>query len=199
MFPAGPVVDPKFPARSGWGEDRSYRGGTHEGLDFATPVGSPVFALAAGKVIRSERSAGVEGEWIVLVHAWGVSRYMHLERRLASKVGATVIAGQPIALSGATGIKQSAAHLHFDLAVFTGLEPDYAKRYGVPRGGFGKVRRYPGGKDAVSVPAEPIVPASLADRVLANARDRGVALRSGSWDSVAVGVLAELATKGGLV
>lgn len=195
--PVGPVVDPRFPARSGWGDERAYRKGWHEGLDFATPIGSPVFALAAGTVILSARSSGVEGEWIVLEHAWGVSRYMHLESRYV-KVGQRVIMTQPIGLSGASGIQRSEAHLHFDLGVRAPLAVAYAERYGTPTIGPGKTRTY-AGHAVVSVPAEPIVPASLSDRVLANARTRKVALRGGAFDSIAIGVVADLATKGGLI
>ncbi len=197
MFSAGPVVDPRFPVSSGWGESRAYRNGWHEGLDFATPVGSPVFALTAGTVLLSQHSAGVEGEWLVLDHGWGVSRYMHLERRLVEK-GQTVIPTQPIGFSGSSGIQRSAAHLHFDLAIRAGHVSAYERAYGVPKGGYGKTRSY-GGHDVVSVPAEPIVPASLSDRVLTGAKERRVALRTGTWDSVGIGVMAELATKGGLI
>lgn len=197
MFPVGPVVDPRFPVTSGWGDDRAYRKGWHEGFDYATPIGSPVFAIAPGRVIVSARSSGVEGEWIVLEHSWGVSRYMHLEKRFV-KVGDAVGMTQPIGLSGASGILRSAAHLHFDLAVRQDRVERYVEKFGVPKTGAGKTRTY-NGRAVTSVPAEPIVPASLADRVLVTAKARGVALRSGTWDSVAVAILAEAATKGGLI
>jgi len=198
----GPVIDPRFPAASGWGAarpatDQNHGAHTHEGLDYPAPVGSPVFAGAAGVVLLSYLSQTVEGEWIVLEHPFGVTRYMHLERRLVVK-GQTVIPAQPIGLSGKSGIKSSGPHLHFDFAIRSSLLPAYVRAFGTPRGGFGKVRTY-GAHEVTSVPAEPVCIANLSDRVLASAKDRGVALRSGGWDSIGVAVLAELATKGGFV
>ena len=98
-----------------WGDPRPYRDGVHQGLDFRASLGTPVYAVADGRVTVSKRSSGPEGEYIKIDHGAGFeSLSMHLSERLV-QTGAVVTKGQKIGLSGATGIKQSAPHLHLTL------------------------------------------------------------------------------------
>lgn len=198
MVPAVPVIDPRYPATSGWGAarpatDRNHGAHTHEGLDFPAPVGTPVFALDAGTVVSSYLADTVEGEWIQIAHAWGLSRYMHLSRRMVAK-GARVIPGQPIGLVGATGIR-SAAHLHADVGIRESLVSTYLAKSG--SGPLGKARTV-GGVAYRWIPAETVIPANLTPRVVAAAEANRVKVRGGS-DLLVAGLLGDLATRGGLV
>jgi murein DD-endopeptidase MepM/ murein hydrolase activator NlpD len=153
---------------SGWGDDRSYRGGWHEGLDFGCPTGTPVRAIASGKVIVASVTNNFEGTWIQLAHTgdaegWS-SRYMHLSKLLV-KAGNTVSKGQVIGLSGRTGITNSNAHLHFDLAINDPRVYPFPK----PTTGWGKDHR-----GYIAVPAEPLVPANYPAKILARAANVGV-------------------------
>lgn len=157
------------PVVSGWGDPRPYRDGIHEGLDFACPVGTPIYAAEAGKVDTSANLANdPAGETIVLNHGNVKTRYMHLSQRLVAK-GHTVSKGQLIAYSGASGIKRSAAHLHFDLRIIATAVPEYLRVYGVPKPG--PVKK---GDGFYAVPSEALIPANYAPKVLTAAKTRGV-------------------------
>lgn len=83
----------------------------HDGVDLAVPIGTPVRAAQAGKVV-STRSGGGSGRTIVIDHGDGlVTSYYHLDEQLV-KTGAAVERGQDIARSGATG-QVTGPHLHF--------------------------------------------------------------------------------------
>jgi len=86
---------------------------THMGLDLAVPVGSDVRASGGGRV----RDTGIDpsyGLFVLLEHPDGYeTMYGHLSRVLVTR-GASVRAGQVIALSGNTG-RSSAPHLHFEV------------------------------------------------------------------------------------
>lgn len=161
MFPTfvSPVVRPNL-VSSGWGSDRKYRATEanpdpkHEGLDFKVGVGSDVFAVADGKVVSSKNALpDPAGEMITVQHEGGIiSRYMHLSQRLV-KVGDLVRAGQLIAKSGATGIKSSAAHLHFDFKIRPADINNYTSAFGRPATGFFAEKF-----GLLGVPAEPLVP-----------------------------------------
>ena len=103
---------------SGFGIDRTYNGQErrrHLGTDFDVPVGTPVAAVARGKVVFAQ-SLPVRGSAVVLDHGVGVhSTYYHLSR-IDVKPGDIVNRGQPIALSGATGMV-TGPHLHFEVRI----------------------------------------------------------------------------------
>ncbi len=99
----------------------------HNGVDYATPIGTPVHAIEAGKVLfagpstlkfpNGEPAGGgflvkirhkVNGEWIT-------SAYMHLRKgSITVKKGQLVTEGQVIGLSGNTG-ESTGPHLHFEI------------------------------------------------------------------------------------
>jgi murein DD-endopeptidase MepM/ murein hydrolase activator NlpD len=86
---------------------------SHKGIDFATPVDTPVKAVADGTVTQSERR-GSFGELVVIRHRGGwESRYAHLNTRQV-KQGEKVQAGQLIAKSGNSG-RSTGPHLHLEL------------------------------------------------------------------------------------
>ncbi|WP_045420592.1 peptidoglycan DD-metalloendopeptidase family protein [Vibrio jasicida] len=87
----------------------------HNGTDFATPVGSPVYSTGDGKVI-AVRNHPYAGKYLVVEHnSVYKTRYLHLSRFLVKK-GDHVKRGQKIALSGATG-RLTGPHLHFEVLV----------------------------------------------------------------------------------
>lgn len=88
----------------------------HNGIDFAVPTSTPVRAVADGVVREAWFEPGGYGNLILLDHPWGQSLYAHLDGRNVEP-GDTVIGGEIIARSGATG-KVTGPHLHFGMRVF---------------------------------------------------------------------------------
>lgn len=86
---------------------------SHNGIDFAVPVGSEVFASADG-VIKAVAQSDYAGHYIVMSHKDGYETlYLHLEASLV-KVGQNVKTGQVIAKTGTTGIV-SGPVLHWEV------------------------------------------------------------------------------------
>jgi murein DD-endopeptidase MepM/ murein hydrolase activator NlpD len=85
----------------------------HLGTDYAAPIGTPVQAIANGRVTFSGMKGG-NGNLIVVKHSNGYeSYYLHLSRRLV-RTGQNVQQGQRIGLVGMTGLA-SGPHLDFRL------------------------------------------------------------------------------------
>jgi murein DD-endopeptidase MepM/ murein hydrolase activator NlpD len=104
-----PVAAPKVTSRFGkrWGRP-------HEGIDMGAPIGTPVYAAAAGSVIYSGDQVRGYGNMIVLKHDEGlVTVYAH-NSRLLVRAGEQVVVGQEIARVGDTG-RSTAPHLHFEV------------------------------------------------------------------------------------
>lgn len=165
----------KFPleiaaqATSGWADPREYRDGLHEGLDFHVPVGTAVLAVDDGVVTFAGEGTNA-GNMMIVDHQNGfATRYLHLDGYLVEQ-GAFVKRGQPIALSGETGVANSGPHLHFAVRVTGDGLNKYVSAFGTPVGGF------PSHSDGYAVPAEPLEKWSLSEHVLAVAAQRGVHL-----------------------
>lgn len=93
------------------GEVRSY----HRGVDLRAPTGTPIRALAAGKVVIAEEMY-YSGNVVFIDHGLGaVSSYGHMSR-IDVRPGDRVTAGQQIGLSGATG-RVTGPHLHLGLNI----------------------------------------------------------------------------------
>jgi murein DD-endopeptidase MepM/ murein hydrolase activator NlpD len=90
------------------------RGGTtHQGLDIAAPIGTPIRVPIAGTVISSGPATGF-GLWVRVRHADGtITVYGHINRSLV-KVGQKVAAGQQIAEVGNRG-ESTGPHLHIEV------------------------------------------------------------------------------------
>jgi len=85
----------------------------HLGTDYAAPAGTPVQAIAAGRVV-SAGWGGQGGNAVRLAHANGYETYyMHLSRILV-RAGQHVEQGQRIGLVGMTGLA-TGPHLDFRL------------------------------------------------------------------------------------
>ncbi len=89
----------------------------HEGVDYAAPIGTPVWAVADGEVIFMRRSGGF-GRLIKVRHNNGyVSYYGHLSRYAKSlKVRQRVRQKQVIGFVGSTGLA-TAPHLDYRLRI----------------------------------------------------------------------------------
>jgi hypothetical protein len=87
----------------------------HTGIDVRVPVGTPVTAIADGRVMLAEDMA-IRGGYILIDHGWGIySGYAHLSQKLVVP-GQWVRQGDVIALSGNNG-RAAGAHLHWEIAV----------------------------------------------------------------------------------
>lgn len=142
------------PLEDGWSVRKTqvadFRGGTltydsHNGTDFAVPVGTLVVAAAPGKVLRISSEFNRGGLKIFIDHGRGlVTTSNHLARALVG-VGDVVARGEPIALSGYSGIDAlvafpwSVPHVHFNVW----LDGDYVD----PFAAEGETSLWIGGND----------------------------------------------------
>lgn len=88
--------------------------GRHGGLDFRAPVGTPIKAVADGRVIEAG-DFWFAGKNVFVDHGAGlISFYCHMSR-IDVKVGDRVRAGDVIGLSGKTG-RVTGPHLHLGMS-----------------------------------------------------------------------------------
>jgi murein DD-endopeptidase MepM/ murein hydrolase activator NlpD len=88
-------------------------GKSHNGIDIAAPVGTPIHAPMAGEVIASGPASGF-GLWVRVRHDDGtVTTYGHVNRSLV-QVGEQVTAGEEIAEVGNRG-RSTGPHLHMEV------------------------------------------------------------------------------------
>ena len=90
----------------------------HAGVDFAVPIGTPVYAAAAGVVIGSHPTV-CGGNMAVVQHDNGwVTRYFHLSHFAPGlHEGQRVPQGYTLGLSGVTGTCTTGPHLHFEVRI----------------------------------------------------------------------------------
>lgn len=87
----------------------------HNGIDFLTPTGTPLFAVDAGSVIVAGQDSAGFGNYVMLQHPWGQSIYAHMDRVDVSS-GQAVSRGMSLGTSGNTGAS-SGPHLHFAIRI----------------------------------------------------------------------------------
>ena len=102
----------------------------HSGIDLEAPVGTPVYAMADGQVLKVYNDY-LMGTCLEIDHGNGlVSCYMNLQEVLPEgiKAGAKVTAGQLIGGVGETAIVEQSdeAHLHFEIRK-NGVQQDPAE------------------------------------------------------------------------
>ena len=87
----------------------------HLGIDYAAPVGTPVWASASGRVVEAELKRG-SGNTVVIAHANGLAtRYYHLSRFARGlRAGQSVRQKDVIGFVGTTGLS-TGPHLHFSV------------------------------------------------------------------------------------
>jgi murein DD-endopeptidase MepM/ murein hydrolase activator NlpD len=89
----------------------------HKGTDFATPIGTPVYASGDG-VVDFMGVHGGHGNYIRVRHTKTLeTAYAHLSAYGAGlQVGSPVVQGQIVARSGNTGLS-SGPHLHYEVII----------------------------------------------------------------------------------
>ena len=98
-------------------------GKRHDGVDIGVPVGTPVYAAAAGKVVVSKYyltgnydggySQGY-GNHVTINHGDYCTLYGHLQYKKVVSAGQSVSKGQLIAYTASTG-NSTGPHLHFEV------------------------------------------------------------------------------------
>ena len=110
-----PVPDPansRFGTRSIFNGERR---NPHGGADFASPLGRPVRAPSAGRVVAA-RELFFTGNVVIIDHGLGLFSLLAHLSRIDVEEGAAVKAGQVVGLVGATG-RVTGPHLHWALTV----------------------------------------------------------------------------------
>lgn len=103
-----------------------YASGSHSGTDFRAAVGTPVFAVADGKIIGTgdtdEACPNISfGKWVLIEHDIGLSTtYGHLSK-IKAQPGQRVARGDIIGYSGNTG-HSTGPHLHLSTYATYGSE-----------------------------------------------------------------------------
>jgi murein DD-endopeptidase MepM/ murein hydrolase activator NlpD len=113
-LPTGPEAF-VWPVRGGVvTSDFGPRGATHhDGIDISCPVGTPVRAARAGRVLYSDRLRGY-GNLIIMEHGDGYATVYAHNRDNRAHTGDVLRQGDVIASVGETG-KTSGANLHFEV------------------------------------------------------------------------------------
>lgn len=90
----------------------------HGGVDFAAPVGTPIYA-ASGGTIASASPSGCAGNMVVMTHDNGWStRYFHLSKYADGlHAGQRVEQGFTIGAVGNTGTCTTGPHLHYEVHI----------------------------------------------------------------------------------
>jgi murein DD-endopeptidase MepM/ murein hydrolase activator NlpD len=102
------------PLTSGYGHRESPGGigsTDHKGVDFSVPTGTPVVALANGKIVYQGWLGGY-GNTVIVDHGNGVMTQSSHLSGFVGGVGGTVPQGATIGISGNTG-NSTGPHLHF--------------------------------------------------------------------------------------
>lgn len=87
----------------------------HSGIDFRAPTGTPVRAVAGGKIIEAGPNGGY-GRMVEIDHGYGITtRYAHLSS-IAVNEGDLVEKGAMLGQVGSTG-RSTGPHLHYEVRI----------------------------------------------------------------------------------
>lgn len=119
-IPAIPPIDPTpgtyrisstFGRRS---DPISGRAAYHEGVDFACPVGNPIYATADGVVEKVRKERYGYGNNVIIDHGFGYkTRYAHMDE-IGVKEGDVIKRGGYVGTTGDSG-KSTGPHLHYEV------------------------------------------------------------------------------------
>jgi murein DD-endopeptidase MepM/ murein hydrolase activator NlpD len=109
---------PEWPARgvitTYFGEVGPLSPRGHAGIDIAAPVGTPIFAMDDGEIVRADFEHGAYGGLVIVAHVSGYETwYAHLSG-LGVEPGEQVRRGEQIGRMGSTGMS-TGSHLHFEV------------------------------------------------------------------------------------
>lgn len=103
---------------------RDFGLGAHKGVDIASALGTPVYAMGSGEVVIAE-TRGDRGKVVTIKHQIGSrflwSNYAHLDE-IVVEVGDSVQEGQLIAKMGSSG-NSTGPHVHFQIDTNEGKHP----------------------------------------------------------------------------
>ncbi|GEO11960.1 M23 family metallopeptidase [Segetibacter aerophilus] len=86
----------------------------HAGLDFAAPIGTPIYATADGRVKSAGREEGGYGNHVIVNHGYGYETlYAHMAK-IKARSGKPVKRGEVIGWVGSTG-KSTGPHCHYEV------------------------------------------------------------------------------------
>lgn len=87
----------------------------HSGIDFRAPTGTPVRAVAAGKIIEAGPNGGY-GRMVEIDHGFGITtRYAHLSSITVNE-GDSIARGAVLGHVGSTG-RSTGPHLHYEVRI----------------------------------------------------------------------------------
>ena len=113
------IVPHEGKAFPNFGQRRIYNNrprSTHTGVDIAAPLGDPVRATNAGKIVLAS-DLYLGGKTVIIDHGQGIfSSYGHMSKLLVKR-GGTVHKGEIIGLSGSTG-RSTGPHLHWGMRIY---------------------------------------------------------------------------------
>ena len=105
-WPARGVITSRY----GWRYRRH-----HDGIDLASPRGTPIYAARAGRVAFAGWYYGY-GRAVIIAHGGGLTTLYGHASRLVARTGQVVEQGDVIALVGCTG-RCTGSHLHFEVRI----------------------------------------------------------------------------------
>lgn len=117
-------LEGRWPLVQRWGEHPDYHSQYkyngvplkgHIGLDFAAPFGTPVYAVAAGRVTELSYERQGFGRYLKVEHGWGESFYAYLDEVVVDS-GQVITRGALLAYTGDNN-GQVPAHLHFGVRI----------------------------------------------------------------------------------
>jgi len=86
----------------------------HAGLDFAAPIGTPIYATADGTIKDASFNEGGYGNHVIINHGYGYETlYGHMVR-MKARVGKKIKRGEVIGYVGSTG-KSTGPHCHYEV------------------------------------------------------------------------------------
>ena len=170
--------------------NQGWKPGAHAGLDIGMPQGTPLIAVASGKVLRAiptdSSDAGIHVD--LLTSSGVIARYLHMSS-LAVQAGQSVSKGQLLGASGNTGLSIG-PHLHFEIRMPAPVAAQLAAVAGMPPGAPNTFLPSIG----LGMPAEPWLPVdSYTNPVIAGARSFGIPL----YSEIPHGIPTELLLIGG--
>jgi murein DD-endopeptidase MepM/ murein hydrolase activator NlpD len=87
----------------------------HSGIDFASEIGSPIYATADG-IVESTKYSGGYGNCVIIDHGFGYKTLYGHCRDFVAKPGQKVVRGDKIATVGMTGTT-SGPHVHYEVLI----------------------------------------------------------------------------------